>query len=226
MEGWDSQDSDQNSPAAVFHPADCRDRVHRSGELGVLARENVPIHTIAFRDVQVPPRLDGSQIILALQVVWHALGDLPRETQNGILHLHVCHGCCASSLGRAHGSFVPQRAVRLFVTFRGGTSSCRHLACGPRRKTAASGTSQTGRSCCSCGKTDREDRQAGASKMSGYAYQTVFAQPKLSIIGLVCRTRVWRSDPAAVTSARYCRRIFAVSVLPAPDSPEMTTDCR
>ena len=37
---------------------------------------------------------------------------------------------------------------------------------------------------------------------------------------------MWRSDPAAVTSARYCRRIFAVSVLPAPDSPEMTTDCR
>ena len=62
--------------------------------------------------------------------------------------------------------------------------------------------------------------------MSGYAYQTVFAQPKLSIIGLVCRTRVWRSEPAAVTSARYCKRIFAVSVLPAPDSPEITTDCR
>ena len=62
--------------------------------------------------------------------------------------------------------------------------------------------------------------------MRGHAYQTVFAQPKLSIIGLVCRTRVWRSDPAAVTSARYCRRIFAVSVLPAPDSPEITTDCR
>ena len=153
MEGWDSQDSDQNSPAAVFHPADCRDRVHRSGELGVLARENVPIHTIAFRDVQVLPRLDGPQIILALQVVWHALGDLPRETQNGILHLHVCRGCCASSLGRAHGSFVPQRAVRLFATFRGGTSSCRHPACGPRQKTAASGTSRNGRSCCSC----RED---------------------------------------------------------------------
>lgn len=153
-----------------------------------------------------------------------------RGKQNGILQLHVCHGCCASSLGRAHGSFVPQRAVRLFATFRGGTSSCRHPACGPRQKTEASGTSRNGRSCCSCqehirGSTCPATLMQVHLKFRGHAYQTVLAQPKLSIIGLVCRTRVWRSDPAAVTSARYCRRIFAVSVLPAPDSPEITTDC-
>eukprot|EP00967_Tisochrysis_lutea_P125059 scaffold209784_cov31-Tisochrysis_lutea.AAC.1 len=57
-------------------------------------------------------------------------------------------------------------------------------------------------------------------------HQTVFAQPKLSMIGLVFRTRVCRSEPAEqLTSAKYCRRILAVSVLPAPDSPEITTDC-
>ena len=39
---------------------------------------------------------------------------------------------------------------------------------------------------------------------------------------------VWRSPPlpswGVATAARYFRRIFAVSVFPAPDSPEMMTD--
>lgn len=55
-------------------------------------------------------------------------------------------------------------------------------------------------------------------------FQTVLAQPKLSMMGLVFKTRLCRSEPEQLTSARYSRRIFAVSVLPAPDSPEMMTD--
>ena len=57
-------------------------------------------------------------------------------------------------------------------------------------------------------------------------FHTVRALPKFSMMGLVCRTRLCRSPPAVEeTAARYCSRIFAVSVLPAPDSPEMITDC-
>jgi hypothetical protein len=56
-------------------------------------------------------------------------------------------------------------------------------------------------------------------------FQTVRALPKFSMMGFVCSTRLWRSPPAvAETAARYCSKILAVSVLPAPDSPEMMTD--
>ena len=56
-------------------------------------------------------------------------------------------------------------------------------------------------------------------------FHTVRALPKFSMIGLVCSTRLCRSPPAeAETAARYCKRILAVAVLPAPDSPEMMTD--
>ena len=68
-------------------------------------------------------------------------------------------------------------------------------------------------------------RPRPGGRVAGRAHQTVLAQPKLSMIGLVCSTRMCRSVPAALTSARYCRRILAVSVFPAPDSPEMMTDC-
>ena len=57
-------------------------------------------------------------------------------------------------------------------------------------------------------------------------FQTVRALPKFSMMGFVFSTRLCKSPPAeAETAARYWRRIFAVSVLPAPDSPEMTTLC-
>ena len=54
-------------------------------------------------------------------------------------------------------------------------------------------------------------------------FHTVLAQPKFSMIGFVCSTRSCRSDPGHATSARYLSRILAVSVFPAPDSPEMIT---
>ena len=51
------------------------------------------------------------------------------------------------------------------------------------------------------------------------------ALPKFSMMGFVWSTRWCRSPPAVVaTAARYCSRILAVSVFPAPDSPEMITD--
>jgi hypothetical protein len=57
----------------------------------------------------------------------------------------------------------------------------------------------------------------------------VCALPNASISGEVARTRSssmavddW---PCVAANARYCRNFFAVSVLPAPDSPEMTTLC-
>lgn len=55
--------------------------------------------------------------------------------------------------------------------------------------------------------------------------RTVLAQPKHSMMGFVPKTRVCKSPPDwALTAAKYCRRILAVSVLPEPDSPEMMTD--
>ena len=55
-------------------------------------------------------------------------------------------------------------------------------------------------------------------------FQTVRALPKFSMIGFVWRTRLCRSPPDEDTAARYLSRIFAVSVLPAPDSPDIITD--
>ena len=56
-------------------------------------------------------------------------------------------------------------------------------------------------------------------------FQRVLAQPKLSMMGFVCSTRLCRSlSDDVLTSARYLSRILADSVLPEPDSPEMITD--
>ena len=57
-------------------------------------------------------------------------------------------------------------------------------------------------------------------------FRSVFALPNASRIGLLMRMR--SSGPTVdvlpAISAMYCRHCFVHSVLPAPDSPEMTID--
>jgi hypothetical protein len=55
--------------------------------------------------------------------------------------------------------------------------------------------------------------------------RSVLAQPNASVSGELAWIRFSRSSVAFETKRRYWRTKRADSVLPAPDSPEMTTAC-